>query len=45
MNTSTNKPLVSICCITYNHHLYIRQCLNGFLMQKTNLAFEVTTVQ
>lgn len=41
MNTSTNPPFVSICCITYNHHLYIRQCLNGFLMQKTNFAFEV----
>ena len=41
MNNSTNKPLVSICCITYNHHLYIRQCLNGFLMQKTNFAFDV----
>lgn len=41
MDTSTNTPLVSICCITYNHHHYIRQCLNGFLMQKTNFAFEV----
>lgn len=41
MNTCTNNPLVSICSITYNHHLYIRQCLNGFLMQKTNFAFEV----
>mgnify|MGYP004569145909 CR=1 FL=1 len=41
MDTSTNNPLVSICCITYNHHHYIRQCLNGFLMQKTNFAFEV----
>lgn len=34
-------PLVSICSITYNHALYIRQCLEGFLMQKTNFAFEV----
>lgn len=29
-----NTPLVSICCITYNHAPFIRQCLEGFLMQK-----------
>lgn len=34
-------PLVSISCITYNHASYIRQCLDGFLMQKTNFAVEV----
>lgn len=32
---------VSISCITYNHAPYIRQCLDSFLMQKTNFAFEV----
>lgn len=36
-----NKPLVSICSITYNHAPYIRQCLDGFLMQKTNFPFEI----
>lgn len=35
------QPLVSICCITYNHAPYIRQCLDGFLMQKTNFPLEV----
>lgn len=30
------QPLVSICYITYNHASYIRQCLDGFLMQKNN---------
>lgn len=33
--------LVSICCITYNHAPYIRQCLDGFIMQKTNFEFEI----
>ena len=35
------NPLVSIDCTTYNHAPYIRQCLDGFLMQKTNFAFEI----
>ena len=35
------KPLVSISCITYNHAPYIRQCLEGFITQKTNFAYEV----
>lgn len=35
------KIMVSISCITYNHAPYIRQCLDGFMMQKTNFAFEV----
>ncbi len=34
-------PLVSISCITFNHAPYIRQCLEGFLMQKTNFKIEV----
>lgn len=28
------NPLVSICCLTYNHAVFIRKCLDGFLMQK-----------
>ena len=31
--------LVSIHCMTYNHINYIRQCLDGFVMQKTNFRF------
>lgn len=34
-------PLVSIVCITYNHEQYIKQCLDGFFMQKTNFEYEV----
>jgi glycosyltransferase involved in cell wall biosynthesis len=36
-----DKPAVSICCVTYNHERYIRQCLDGFVLQKTNFPFEV----
>jgi|26BtaG_2_1085354.scaffolds.fasta_scaffold00518_6 glycosyltransferase involved in cell wall biosynthesis len=35
------NPLVSICCITYNHGLYIKQCLDGFLTQKTSFDYEI----
>lgn len=33
--------MVSILCLAYNHEEYIRQCLDGFVMQKTNFKFEV----
>ena len=32
--------LVSIRCLAYNQVRYIRQCLDGFVMQKTNFRFE-----
>ena len=32
--------MVTIRCLTYNHEPYIRQCLDGFVMQKTNFRFE-----
>ena len=31
--SDAQRPLVSICCITYNHAPFIRRCLDGFLMQ------------
>lgn len=36
----TRPIMVSIRCATYNHAPYIRQCLDGFIMQKTNFRFE-----
>lgn len=37
----SNLPIVSICCLSYNHEPYIKDCLNGFMNQKTNFSFEV----
>lgn len=34
------EVLVSIRCLVYNHEPYLRQCLDGFVMQKTDFAFE-----
>lgn len=33
-------PLVTIRCMVYNHEPYLRQCLDGFVMQRTNFPFE-----
>ena len=35
------KPKVIILCTAYNHKKFIRQALDGFVMQKTNFPFEV----
>lgn len=35
------NPVVSICCATYNHKLYIEAAIKGFLMQTTSFPFEV----
>jgi len=33
-------PLVSIRCLVYNHEPFLRQCLDGFVMQQTTFPFE-----
>src|SRR5690554_3523732 len=38
---SNVAPIVSIQCITYNHENYIRDAIEGFLMQKTTFPVEV----
>lgn len=40
MKENTSPLMVTIRCLAYNHEPYIRQCLEGFVMQKTNFRFE-----
>lgn len=36
-----DKPKVSICCWAYNHVKFIKDALDGFVMQKTDFPFEI----
>ena len=38
---SRGKPLLSCCCITYNHEKFISQAIDGMLIQETNFPFEI----
>lgn len=38
---SGGEVLVSIFCLTYNHGKYIRDALDGFILQKTQFDYEV----
>lgn len=35
------QPLLSVCIITYNHEEYIRDAIEGVLMQKVNFNYEI----
>lgn len=37
----TEPPLVSVIVPTYQHVSYIKECMDGILMQRTNFRFEV----
>jgi glycosyltransferase involved in cell wall biosynthesis len=39
--SNMRDPLISICCITYNHENYIGDAIEGFLMQEADFPFEV----
>ncbi len=36
-----SKPIVSICCMTYNHVSYIAKAVDSFLMQEVDFPFEI----
>ena len=36
-----SESLLTVVCITYNHAAFIRQALEGFVMQKTDFKFQV----
>lgn len=36
-----SNPLLSVVCNTFNHELYVRDAIEGFLMQKTNFKIEI----
>jgi len=40
MKEDPRPVMVSIRCLVYNHEPYLRQCLDGFVMQQTNFRFE-----
>ena len=39
VDINQEKPLVAIHCLVYNHEPYLRDCFEGFVMQKTNFRF------
>lgn len=41
MEPNSLIPLVSVICETFNQEKYIRDCLEGFIKQKTDFIFEV----
>jgi glycosyltransferase involved in cell wall biosynthesis len=40
-NRVQDNPVVSVCVQTYQHVNYIKECLDGILMQQTTFPFEI----
>ena len=42
-NTNAAEPqiMVSVCCLVYNHEPFLRECFEGFVMQKTTFPIEI----
>lgn len=38
---ATNQPLVSIVSMVFNHAAFLRDCLDGLVMQETSFPYEV----
>lgn len=36
-----NIPILTIICTSFNHEKYIKECLDGFVMQQTKFLFEI----
>lgn len=43
-NQKQDCPFVFVRCMTFNHEAYIKDALNGFVMQQTNFPFVVAIV-
>lgn len=41
MMSDMEQPMVTVWCLTYNQKDFIRDALNGFIMQETNFSYEV----
>jgi glycosyltransferase involved in cell wall biosynthesis len=41
MKYPNTKPLLTICCIAYNHSSFIQDSILGFLSQQTNFPIEI----